>query len=68
MFVEPGRLSVSICDDGSGMAPRPDSPGYGVGLPLIAQLVDELQVRSEQGTCVLMGFAMPRQRAADPAR
>ena len=43
-------LRVVVSDDGSGMLPRPDSPGLGLGLPLIAQLVDGLDVsRPERG-------------------
>jgi anti-sigma regulatory factor (Ser/Thr protein kinase) len=37
-------IRVAVSDDGSGLAPRPDSPGAGLGLPLMAQLADELTV------------------------
>jgi serine/threonine-protein kinase RsbW len=51
----PGRVRVSaridgdvllvvVSDDGVGMAPRGDSPGLGLGLPLIAQLSDGLEI------------------------
>jgi serine/threonine-protein kinase RsbW len=51
-------LRVTVSDDGGGMLPRPDSPGLGLGLPLIAQLVDGLEVgrRDNGGTSLCMRF------------
>lgn len=52
-------LAVSVTDDGRGMTPRPDSPGVGLGLPLIAQLTDGFSIRSgkgDRGTRVSMHF------------
>src|SRR4051812_141615 len=51
---------VWVCDDGGGMVPRPDSPGLGLGLPLIAQLVAGLEVenRPAGGTALCMRFDM----------
>jgi serine/threonine-protein kinase RsbW len=54
----PDRLEICVSDDGAGMKPRPDSPGMGLGLPVIAQLADDLQVLSEHGTSMVMGFAL----------
>jgi anti-sigma regulatory factor (Ser/Thr protein kinase) len=34
-------IDVSVTDNGSGMAPRDDSPGLGLGLPLIRHLADQ---------------------------
>lgn len=53
------RLEVLVCDDGRGMLPRPDSPGVGLGLPLVATLAEsfEVQARSGGGTQVRMAFA-----------
>lgn len=34
-------IDVRVTDDGGGMAPRDDSPGLGLGLPLIRHLADE---------------------------
>ncbi len=51
---------ITVCDDGSGMVPRPDSPGLGLGLPIIAQLAASLDVRSNPGgagTQICMTFA-----------
>jgi serine/threonine-protein kinase RsbW len=52
-------LEVWVRDEGRGMRPRSDSPGAGLGLPVIATLVQELEItRCEGGgTCVRMLFA-----------
>lgn len=42
-------LDVHVIDDGSGMAPRDDSPGLGLGLPLIRHLADEFDHRRPPG-------------------
>ena len=34
--VAAGELVVVVADKGSGLAPRPDSPGLGLGMPLMA--------------------------------
>jgi serine/threonine-protein kinase RsbW len=52
---EPGRLALSaeaaggqlrffVDDEGAGLSPRPDSPGLGLGLPLIARLTQQFEV------------------------
>ena len=40
------ELCVIVRDRGRGMVPRPDSPGLGLGLPLISQMADRVEVRS----------------------
>ena len=57
--VEDG-LIVIVCDDGSGMSPRPDSPGLGLGLPLIANVADDVRVGDcgGRGTRVSMRFSL----------
>ena len=52
-------LEILVCDDGRGMMPRHDSPGIGLGLPLVATLAErfEVQARADGGTKVLMAFA-----------
>jgi anti-sigma regulatory factor (Ser/Thr protein kinase) len=37
-------LTVVIRDSGRGIVPRPDSPGLGLGLPLIATLTESLEL------------------------
>ena len=51
-----GEIRVIVSDDGLGLAPRPDSPGAGVGLPLMARLSHDLVVAKEErgGTTVTM--------------
>ena len=59
--VEDDELLVDVRDEGSGMEPRFDSPGAGVGLRVIAQLAQALKVesgRDRRGTCVRMRFAL----------
>ena len=53
-------LRVEVADEGGGMLPRPDSPGLGLGLPLIAQLVDGFEVAAREGggTRLCMRFAL----------
>ena len=52
------EIELLIEDHGSGMVPRPDTPGLGLGLPLIATISERLVVsdRSGGGTRVCMSF------------
>jgi serine/threonine-protein kinase RsbW/stage II sporulation protein AB (anti-sigma F factor) len=55
-----GELLVVVSDDGAGMRPRRDSPGLGLGLPIIATVTDRMETRTEGGrTEVLMVFPCP---------
>ena len=56
--VSDGHLEVLVRDDGVGMRPRPDSPGLGLGLPLIASLAPDSRVtaHANHGTEVWMRF------------
>jgi anti-sigma regulatory factor (Ser/Thr protein kinase) len=53
-----GELVVTVRDYGSGMAPRVDSPGLGVGLPVMAAIADALEIDTPagSGTVVRMTF------------
>jgi anti-sigma regulatory factor (Ser/Thr protein kinase) len=51
-------LRVEVADRGRGMRPRADSPGLGLGLPLIAQLATHVDITSEHGTSIVMDFAV----------
>src|SRR5919198_835011 len=42
--VDDQTLSDIILDRGRGIVPRPDSPGLGLGLPLIATLAESLEL------------------------
>jgi len=49
-----------VADDGLGMKPRVDSPGVGLGVPLMADLSDHMQVCSgdPRGTRIAARFAL----------
>jgi anti-sigma regulatory factor (Ser/Thr protein kinase) len=53
-------ICVVVRDDGSGMKPRPDSPGLGIGLPLMTGTTQALKFSEvpDGGTKVTMRFAM----------
>lgn len=44
-----GSLHVTVSDEGSGMVPRLNSPGLGLGLPLISQTADSFDVQRAEG-------------------
>ena len=64
-----GYLCVSVRDRGSGMRRRDDSPGLGLGLPLISQAAQGLDVRTApaSGTELLMRFELSGPRVRDAA-
>ena len=64
-----GYLCVYVRDHGSGFRRRPDSPGLGLGLPLISQTARELDVRTPRGggTELLMRFELSGERVPDSA-
>src|SRR6478752_532118 len=55
-----GDLDVAVRDHGGGMAPRVDTPGLGVGLPVIAAIARSLEIGSPSGggTELRMRFAL----------
>jgi anti-sigma regulatory factor (Ser/Thr protein kinase) len=61
-------VDISVADDGIGLRPRADSPGVGLGMPLIADLADRVEITGGYpGTrvsahFVLMGAAGPHGR------
>ena len=60
-WVDGATLYVVISDEGRGMQPRTDSPGLGLGLPLLAQLADDFRVADDPerpGTRVSMCFSL----------
>ncbi len=58
--VDDHRCEVVIEDDGRGMVPRPDSPGSGLGLPLMATVTDRFDASAAEGpgTRVSLQFAL----------
>jgi anti-sigma regulatory factor (Ser/Thr protein kinase) len=62
-----GELLIVVCDTGVGLAPRPDSPGLGLGMPLIASVTSRFQIVSnERGTEVHMAFSLPAGASGAP--
>jgi serine/threonine-protein kinase RsbW/stage II sporulation protein AB (anti-sigma F factor) len=60
-WVDEHALTVVVCDDGVGMLPRPDSPGLGLGLSVIARMTEHLEVESpaaRPGMLLRMTFAI----------
>ena len=66
---EPGRVRVSVdvgdeslelavSDDGIGMTPRIDSPGAGLGVPLMTGFADEVLVDCSHGTRLRARFEL----------
>ena len=60
--IESGGLMIDVCDDGLGMAPRSDSPGLGLGLPIIAEVTDahSFVPTSGNGSWLSMRFDLER--------
>jgi serine/threonine-protein kinase RsbW len=44
LSVSDGALLVTVTDEGCGFTPRPDSPGLGLGMGMMAQLADPFDV------------------------
>jgi anti-sigma regulatory factor (Ser/Thr protein kinase) len=68
--MERDGVEISVTDDGMGLRPRPDSPGVGLGMPLIADLADYVEITHPRGRGLriaahfaLMGPAGPHGRA-----
>jgi serine/threonine-protein kinase RsbW len=58
--VNAGVLRVVVADEGRGILPRADSPGLGLGLPLIATLAESLELGTgdKEETEVRMTFRL----------
>jgi serine/threonine-protein kinase RsbW len=55
-----GELAIVIADTGPGLVERRDSPGLGVGLAVIANVVERLRIVSHPGkTEIHMAFPCP---------
>ena len=61
-----GELCISVQDNGTGLQPRLDSPGMGVGLPLISRLATSVDIHADEttGTEVVMRFLLDDAQAA----
>jgi serine/threonine-protein kinase RsbW len=57
--VEGDQLLVVVKDRGIGMVPHPESPGIGLGLPIISTLADAVEVDSgPNGLILTMTFSV----------
>lgn len=65
VYVRDNRLMLVIRDEGRGIVPRTDSPGLGLGLPLIATLAEALELGTddESRTEVRMTFRLEAAEA-----
>ena len=63
------RLTVVVRDQGNGIVPRADSPGLGLGLPLIATLSDSVELGRDgsENTEVRMTFNLGLPEDSDTA-
>jgi serine/threonine-protein kinase RsbW len=61
-------LTVRVCDQGHGLEPRLDSPGLGLGLPLISQFSagSEIVTPEHGGTEIIMRFDLREQGDVGP--
>jgi serine/threonine-protein kinase RsbW len=58
-----GHLVVHVRDYGTGMRPNPDSPGLGMGLPIIGAVARRFEVvPCAPGTEVVMAFDLEADR------
>ena len=75
---EPGEVRVVVCvereqfvvvvrDWGTGLRPRADSPGLGLGLPVIASLATEFRVEAAEGQGTLLRMHFTREAAVHAA-
>lgn len=60
-WMQDRSLEVVVCDEGIGMVPRTDSPGLGLGLPLIGQVTQQIGIGGTEtlsGVRLHMSFAI----------
>ncbi len=64
-----GDLGVVVRDRGQGFTPRVDSPGLGLGLPVIAALSQRMELRETPGggTEVVMDFELAADTSSTAA-
>ena len=56
--VDDHHVEIVVADYGEGIVPRAESPGLGLGLPLIATLASSLELSSDERTEVRISFAL----------
>jgi anti-sigma regulatory factor (Ser/Thr protein kinase) len=58
------RLVLSVSDNGAGMTPRHDSPGLGLGLPLVGSVARRVDISARAGGGTLVSMCFDLRRAA----
>ena len=53
------KLEVVVRDEGPGIGPRADSPGLGLGLPLIVSLTESVQLGRAADDCTEVRMIFP---------
>ena len=54
--VRPPEVEVIVEDQGSGLMPRQDSPGLGLGLPVLATISERIEMRELPGGGTRLGI------------
>jgi serine/threonine-protein kinase RsbW len=58
------KLVVVVRDEGPGIGPRPDSPGLGLGLPLIVSLTESVQLGRDEDERTEVRMTFPLSSAS----
>jgi anti-sigma regulatory factor (Ser/Thr protein kinase) len=58
------KLVVVVRDGGPGIGPRPDSPGLGLGLPLIVSLTESVQLGRDEDERTEVRMTFPLSSAS----
>jgi serine/threonine-protein kinase RsbW len=58
------KLEVLVRDQGPGIRPRPDGPGLGLGLPLIASLTESVQLSRDEDERTEVRMTFPLSTAS----
>jgi serine/threonine-protein kinase RsbW len=58
-LLDEDKLEVVVRDEGPGIGPRADSPGLGLGLPLIVSLTESVQFGRAADDCTEVRMTFP---------
>jgi serine/threonine-protein kinase RsbW len=58
-LLDEDRLEVVVRDEGPGIGPRADSPGLGLGLPLIVSLTESVRLGRAADDCTEVRMIFP---------
>ncbi len=61
------KLVVVVRDEGPGIGPRPDSPGLGLGLPLIVSLTESVLLGRDEDERTEVRMTFPLSRSSTSA-